>query len=104
MAMQALPYCVYVLISARDGNLYTGFTIDLPRRLEEHEAGRSAATAPRRPFRLLFCEFHNSKSDALRRESYFKTSAGKRTLRLVCHDSLTSERSDPKAQPTASSI
>jgi putative endonuclease len=86
--MTALPYCVYVLVSQIDGDLYTGFTTDLQRRLGEHNAGQSLATAPRLPFRLLFCEYHASKSDALKRESYLKTSAGKRTLRLVCHDAL----------------
>jgi putative endonuclease len=65
-----LPYCVYVLISEVDGELYTGFTTELSRRLAEHNDGRSRATAPRRPFRLLFCEYHASKSDALKRESY----------------------------------
>lgn len=86
--MTDLPYCVYVLISQVDGNLYTGFTADLSRRLDEHNSGHSLATAPRRPFRLLFCEYHASKSDALRRESYLKTTAGKRTLRLMLRDSL----------------
>jgi putative endonuclease len=90
--MPDLPYCVYVLISQSDGDLYTGFTKDLQRRLGEHNAGQSLATAPRRPFRLLFCEYHDSKSDALKRESYLKTSAGKRTLRLMCRDALADFR------------
>jgi hypothetical protein len=42
--------------------------------------------------RLLFCEYHAAKSDALKRESYFKTSAGKRTLGLMCHDALAEFR------------
>jgi predicted GIY-YIG superfamily endonuclease len=28
-----LPYCVYILQSLRDGNLYTGYTTDLDQRL-----------------------------------------------------------------------
>jgi putative endonuclease len=93
--MTALPYCVYVLISETDGNLYTGFTADLPRRLGEHNAGQSLATAPRRPFRLLFCEYHGSKSDALKREIYLKTSAGNRL-------SLATLRSKPAPLSPAS--
>ena len=92
-----LPYCIYVLISQTDGNLYTGFTTDLQRRLDEHNSGRSLATAPRRPFRLLFCEYHASKSDALKREKCLKTSAGKRTLRLTCHDALAEFREQPRS-------
>jgi len=51
-------------------------------------AGRSAATAPRLPFELIFGEFYKSKTDALRRESYLKTSAGKRALHLMLADTL----------------
>ncbi|MCW5554888.1 MAG: GIY-YIG nuclease family protein [Verrucomicrobiae bacterium] len=40
---------VYVLLSRRDGNFYTGFTHDLKRRFAEHEAGEVPSTAARRP-------------------------------------------------------
>ncbi len=86
--MEMLTHCVYVLYSLKDGQFYIGFTSNLGRRLTEHEEGRSAATAPRRPFRLLLCEYYFSKADALRREGYFKTSAGKRVLRLMLTRSL----------------
>ena len=46
------------------------------------------ATEPRRPFTLLFCEYYLSKHDATRREKYFKTTVGKKTLRLMLQDSL----------------
>ncbi len=81
--MKKLRYCVYVLKSQSDGHLYIGFTTDLHRRLTEHIRGQSDATAPRRPFRLIYCEYHASKPDALRREGYFKTSAGKKALSLM---------------------
>ena len=89
-AMQKkLPFCVYVLKSQQDGLLYIGFTTDLHRRLTEHIRGLSDATAPRRPFDLIFCEFHVSKADALRREGYFKTTAGKKALKLTLRESLS---------------
>ena len=71
-----------------DGGLYIGFTTDLTRRLEEHNSGASAATAPRRPFELVFCEHYRSKTDALRREVYLKTSSGRRALKLMLQESL----------------
>ena len=86
--MKKLPYCVYVLKSQQDGNLYIGFTTDLHRRLTEHIHGQSDATAPRRPFDLIYCEYHAAKGDALRREGYFKTSAGKKALRLMVREAL----------------
>ncbi len=42
----ALPYCVYILLSEKDGNFYIGFTTDLHRRFTEHIHGQSDATAP----------------------------------------------------------
>ncbi len=86
--MKKLPYCVYVLRSQKDGLLYIGFTEDLNRRLTEHIRGHSEATAPRRPLDLIYCEYHRSKRDALRREKYFKTTAGKKALKLMLRDSL----------------
>jgi hypothetical protein len=47
--------------------------------------------ALRRPFHLLYCEYHSSKTDALRREAYFKTSAGKKTLHLMLREALAAE-------------
>lgn len=86
--MNPLPYCVYVLMSFLDKGLYIGFTTNLEKRLVVHNAGESPATAPRRPFMLLFCEYYLSKSDALRRETYLKSSAGRRALRLMLQDSF----------------
>jgi putative endonuclease len=56
--MQPLPHCVYVLRSQKDGGLYTGYTTDLDRRIEEHASGQNRSTAPRRPLDLIFCEFY----------------------------------------------
>lgn len=86
--MKKLKYCVYVLQSQEDGKLYIGYTTDLNRRLTEHIRGHSKATAPRRPFELVFAEFYKAKGDALRREAYFKTNPGKRALKIMLQDSL----------------
>jgi putative endonuclease len=81
--MKKLEYCVYVLLSLSDNKLYIGFTTDLKRRLTEHFQGRNTSTKSRRPFNLIFCEYFISKQDALRREKYLKTTAGKKGLRLI---------------------
>ena len=88
-----LRYCVYVLISLADGDFYVGFTTDLKQRLTSHFHGNSKATAPRRPFRLVHCEYYLAKEDAERRETYLKTAKGRRTLRLMLKDSLDEVRS-----------
>lgn len=60
----------------------------LQRRLAEHNAGLNISTAPRRPLTLIYFEGHIVKEDALRRESYFKTSSGKRTLQIILKQTL----------------
>ena len=80
-------YAVYILLSLKDQQFYIGFTSDFKRRMEEHEQGKSKSTACRRPFICVFVEYYLSKKDALRREKYFKTSGGKRVLRLMLTES-----------------
>ncbi len=69
-------YRLYILESERDGNLYTGITSDVPRRLRENNAGRIRSTKGRRPMRLIYVEDFSSRSEAFARESYFKTPEG----------------------------
>ena len=47
---------VYVLRSERDGNLYTGCTRDLRKRLLLHNCGKVEATRARVPFDLIYYE------------------------------------------------
>lgn len=84
--MSKLIHCVYVLYSLKDKKLYIGSTSDLKQRLTDHFHGNSEATAPRRPFRLIFCEYFISKKDVFRREKYFKTNPGKKSLRLMLRE------------------
>ena len=83
-----LPYCVYVLQSERDLLLYHGCTTNLDHRLIDHNRGKTTSTAKRRPLKLIYCEFFINKSDAKRREIYFKTSQGKRMLKLLLRCTL----------------
>ena len=73
-------YYVYVLESAKDKNRYIGITNDLRRRFREHQEGKSFATAPRRPFSLIYYEACTLYTDATRREHYMKTTEGRRFL------------------------
>jgi len=83
-----LPYCVYVLFSEKDNMLYTGYTSDLQRRMQQHYNGESPNTSKRLPVKLIFCEYYLFKEDAERRENYFKTSAGKKALKIMLNASL----------------
>jgi putative endonuclease len=77
-----------VLYSLKDGNLYIGYSSDVFQRLEQHNAGENASTKFRRPLKLIFYEAYLYKEDAIRREKYFKTSKGKRALKLMLKNTL----------------
>ena len=76
-------YFVYILQSAKDHKMYIGYTTDLKQRMKKHNSGGVQSTQHRRPLKLIFFEGYISKADALRREEYFKTTAGKRALKLM---------------------
>ena len=79
-------YYVYVLISEKDGKLYTGSTDDLRRRIAEHSAGYSKSTMHRRPLKLIYYEACLLESDARRREHYLKSGMGKKYIRTRLND------------------
>ena len=74
-------FYVYVLQSESDAGLYIGFSANLKRRLAEHKAGKSKATAHRGPWTLIYYEAYTQESDALGREEFLKSGAGRRFLR-----------------------
>jgi putative endonuclease len=82
---------VYVLLSEKDRKFYIGFTHDLPKRILQHDEGLVQSTKGRGPLKLIFYEAYLDERDATRRENYFKTSKGKRTLRLMLKELLNSE-------------
>lgn len=88
-----LFYYVYVLESMSDGKRYVGMTDDLRRRFQEHQAGKSFATAPRRPFLLIYYEAGRSYRDAQHREKYLKTTEGRRFLEKRLRDHVTGAQS-----------
>jgi len=79
-------YYVYVLQSQKDHFLYVGCTNNIKSRVSRHHAGLVPATKFRRPLKLIFYEAYLIKSDAIRRERYFKTSKGKTTLKIMLKD------------------
>lgn len=76
-------YYVYILESKTE-DFYIGFAPYRPEeRLEKHNAGLVPSTKLHRPWELIFYEAYLNQEDALRRESYFKTSQGRRALKFM---------------------
>ncbi len=73
----------YILRCA-DGSLYTGWTNDLTRRLAAHQSGKGGKyTRARRPVELVYCEQHETKQEAMRREWEIKQLSREEKLKLI---------------------
>ncbi len=76
-------YWVYILDCA-DGSLYTGYTVDLRRRVALHNAGKASRyTRSRVPVALAYAEESPSLSGALKREIAIKKMSRSEKL-LLC--------------------
>jgi putative endonuclease len=74
-------FYVYVLRSESDGGFYIGYSSNLRVRLWQHQDGRSRATSYRGPWSLIYYEAYLHQADALGREKYLKSGAGRRFLK-----------------------
>ncbi|MEK7558439.1 MAG: GIY-YIG nuclease family protein [Patescibacteria group bacterium] len=68
-------FYVYILKSKKDGNLYTGSTNNLRKRLEEHNSKKVFSTKIRVSFELIYYEAYKSELDARKREHNLKLRA-----------------------------
>lgn len=72
------------LLSCRDGSLYSGFTVDMPRRLSLHNAGKGARyTAGHRPVRLSALWQWPDRHAAMSAEALVKRLSRDRKIQLV---------------------
>lgn len=75
-------FYAYILLSQKDGKLYTGFTPDLKTRIKKHQDGFVRATKHRLPVKLIYYEAYESEEDARKRETYLKGGKGKGELKI----------------------
>ncbi|MCX6731402.1 MAG: GIY-YIG nuclease family protein [Candidatus Parcubacteria bacterium] len=74
-------FYTYVLKSLICRKFYTGHTENLDRRLEEHNNGYTIYSKRYKPWQLVYYEQFDSKEEAVKREKYFKSAAGRRWLK-----------------------
>ena len=74
-------FFTYIIKSDVDGSYYYGHTKNLEWRIKEHNGGRVRSTKSKRPWRLHYREEFSTKSEAYRRELYFKSIPGYQFLK-----------------------
>jgi putative endonuclease len=76
-------FFVYVIYSDSFKRKYIGHTEDLERRIVEHNNGLLGVyTKKKGPWRLVYFEEYQSRSEAMKREKELKTGKGRDFLKL----------------------
>jgi putative endonuclease len=77
-----MPF-VYI-VECADGSLYTGWAMDVEKRVEAHNAGRGARyTRMNGPVRLVYCEECESRAVAQKLELAIKKLPRAKKLELI---------------------
>ena len=85
-----MPYYVYVLRSGLDGTYYVGSTRDVDARVARHNQGGSRYTKSKRPWKVIYYEKFENKSDALTRERQIKRRKSREYIETLMRTVLTS--------------
>ncbi|MFD2561033.1 GIY-YIG nuclease family protein [Aquimarina rubra] len=65
-------FIVYILFSESLNKYYIGHTANLEDRLKRHNQGRSKSTKPGMPWKIIYTEEYQTKSEAYQREMEIK--------------------------------
>jgi len=76
-----MAYFVYVIKSEKTGKSYIGHSKELKNRVTEHNAGKSKSTRGKGPWKLIHFEEFDSRSEAMKREYYYKSQTGRLVLK-----------------------
>ena len=87
MESKTSSYSVYALQSEIDWRIYVGMTTDIPKRLKEHNSGKTRSTKGYRPWKLIYQEHGFDRKSARSREKYLKGGSGKEFLKKLISES-----------------
>ncbi|NOT76002.1 MAG: GIY-YIG nuclease family protein [Cyclobacteriaceae bacterium] len=74
-------FYAYVLKSDNHDFLYKGHCGDIAIRIKQHNSGMTTSLRPYIPMHLVYYEEFSTLQEAIEREKYFKTAAGRRYLK-----------------------
>lgn len=70
-------FYVYVLYSDKFNRTYKGMTMDVDKRLSQHNLKQNKSTKAYTPWRLIHKEGFETRIEARERKKYFKTGVGR---------------------------
>ena len=63
-------YYTYIIQSLKDESFYIGYSCDLEKGIMFHNGGLSKYTSTKTPWKLVYFEKFETKSDAIKREKF----------------------------------
>lgn len=76
-------FYIYIIYSHRTKKVYVGQTNNIEKRLKEHYSGRVFSTKNILPLSLIHCENYSTRSEAMKREKFFKSLSGSKLKRKI---------------------
>ena len=67
-----MAFYTYILQSEKDGTFYIGSSADPEEGLLKYNRRHSGYTARKQPWKLVWQEIHEDKSNAIKREKFLK--------------------------------
>lgn len=84
-------YTVYLLEDANK-KWYIGYSSNLQKRIEEHRQKKVISTKKLNNLAVIYCECYLNKKDALGREKFLKSGAGRKFVKKQLHHYLTNPK------------
>jgi putative endonuclease len=70
-------FTVYILYSQAFDSFYIGYSQDIERRIDEHNAGLTQSTKAKRPWKIVYTEQLPDFKSAVARERFLKNQKNK---------------------------
>ena len=67
-----MSFFIYILQSEKDGSYYIGYSEDLEKRIKDHNCERARYTRHKIPWKLVYQEKFDTKTEAIKRERFLK--------------------------------
>ena len=74
-------FYIYALKSLKNSKRYIGYTgKNVEKRLNEHNTGCNKYTKNNGPYKIIYTEKYENKSEAIKREKFLKSRQGRKFL------------------------
>ncbi len=90
--MEAVIFYTYILYSDKKDKFYVGYTSDIDKRLDKHNSGSSRSTKDGIPWKLVYFEEFETKSEAIKREIQIKRMKSRKYIESLIVNSRRSSR------------